>query len=165
MATHKTESGSHIQRTFDAQPRLLHHMRINHRRRHILVPQQPLHCADIITRFQQPGRERMPQRMTRRRLRDVRQAHRRLDRSLQALFIDMVSPDLAAPGITRQRSGGENVLPAPFPFRIWILPAQGQRQINRTVTAPQILLMQQFYPPQMIGHASLQRFWKNRHRP
>jgi hypothetical protein len=23
--------------------------------------------------------------------------------------------------------------------------------------------MQQFYPPQMIGHASLQRFWKNRH--
>lgn len=44
---------SQIQRAFDSQPGLLHHMRINLRRRHILVAQQILHRADVRAPFQQ----------------------------------------------------------------------------------------------------------------
>ena len=53
-------------------PRPVQHMGIDHRRRHIAVPQQLLHRADIRPPFQKMGGKRMPQRMTAHLLGDPR---------------------------------------------------------------------------------------------
>ena len=58
-------STAHIQRTFHSNARLLHHMRINLRGAHILMPQQLLHRPNIITIFQQMRRPRKSLRSTR----------------------------------------------------------------------------------------------------
>ena len=53
-----------IQWTLHTNPRLIQHMRVNHRRAHILVAQQLLHCANVIAILEQMSRKAMPQRVT-----------------------------------------------------------------------------------------------------
>jgi hypothetical protein len=53
-------------------PAAIEHMGIDLRGRHILVPQQLLDRAQVVTRLQQMRRERMPQRMASRWLDDAR---------------------------------------------------------------------------------------------
>ena len=48
-----------IQRTGDATPALVEHMRIDHGRRHIRMAEQLLHRANVVTAFKQVGRKRM----------------------------------------------------------------------------------------------------------
>ena len=51
-----------IQRTPDTQSRLLHRMSVNLRRRHVFVPEQLLHCSNVIACFQQMRGETVPLR-------------------------------------------------------------------------------------------------------
>src|SRR2546421_9878676 len=44
---------SGVQRTPDSQPRFLHHVSINLRRRHVLVSEQFLNGSDVVTAFQE----------------------------------------------------------------------------------------------------------------
>ena len=57
-----------IQRTPHPQPWFAQNVRINLRRRHILVPEQLLQRADVISILQQMRRKRMPQRKCRQTL-------------------------------------------------------------------------------------------------
>jgi len=52
-----------IQRAFNRQSWAIHHMRINHRRFHILMSQQLQNRANVCTILQQMRRKRMSQRM------------------------------------------------------------------------------------------------------
>ena len=52
---------SSVQRTSYSQPRLLHHVRIDLRRRHVFVTEQFLHRANIAAAFQQMRGETVTQ--------------------------------------------------------------------------------------------------------
>jgi hypothetical protein len=56
-----------IERAPHATPALVEHVRIDHRRAHIAMTQELLDRTDIVARFEQVGRERVPQRVARRR--------------------------------------------------------------------------------------------------
>jgi hypothetical protein len=85
-------SPSPIQRTPDTQPRLLHDVRVNLRRRHIFVAEQLLQRPNIITCLQKMRRERMPQRVATRPLVNLRQPHRHLHHPLHTRLIQMMPP-------------------------------------------------------------------------
>jgi len=61
----------------------IQHMGINHCCGNIAMPQQFLHRADVIARFQQMRRKRMPQGMRRGRFGKPRGLHRFFHRPLQ----------------------------------------------------------------------------------
>src|SRR5712664_2609039 len=84
-------SRSAIQRTPHPQPRLLHHMRVNLRGAHVLVPEQFLNGSDIVAGFQQPRRKRMSQRMATGGLDDSSQTYRVLHRPLQTRLAGVVA--------------------------------------------------------------------------
>ena len=50
-----------IERAQDSSAAAIEHVRIDHSRAHVLVPQQLLHRANVITILQQVGRERVTQ--------------------------------------------------------------------------------------------------------
>ena len=52
-----------IKRTLIAAATAVHHVGIDHRRRHILVPEQFLDGADVVSRLKQLCREAVPQYM------------------------------------------------------------------------------------------------------
>ena len=58
LLVHTSEAGAParlnaVQRAFHSQPRLLHDVCVNHRRRHVLMAEQFLHRADVLTLLQQ----------------------------------------------------------------------------------------------------------------
>src|SRR5437016_1947881 len=59
---------SGVKWAFDSQARLLHDMRVNLSRAHILMAEQLLHGANVITGFQQVRRKTMAQRVATGRL-------------------------------------------------------------------------------------------------
>jgi hypothetical protein len=63
---HHAQIRSHgIKRTANTQAGLLHDMRVNLRRGHLLVAEQILHCAQIVTVFQKMRGEGMTQGVAR----------------------------------------------------------------------------------------------------
>src|ERR1035438_8077350 len=88
-----TGGSNAIQRTAHAQARLLHDMRVNLRCRHILMAEQILHGAEIVTVFQKMRGEGMPQRVARRIFVELDPQNRRLHRPLQIVLLQMMSPD------------------------------------------------------------------------
>jgi len=72
-----------IQWTQYAPAAFIQHMGINHCCGNIAMPQQFLHRADVIARFQQMRRKRMPQGMRRGRFGKPRGLHRFFHRPLQ----------------------------------------------------------------------------------
>ena len=49
--------GEAVERAFDSQPWLLHHVGVNLRRSHVHVPEQILQCADVGSGLQQMRRQ------------------------------------------------------------------------------------------------------------
>ncbi len=78
---------STIQRTTDAYSRLLHHVRVDLCRAHILMSEQFLHRPNIIAILQKMRRERMPQRVAACPLVNPRHRHRRLHHPLHTRLI------------------------------------------------------------------------------
>jgi hypothetical protein len=74
---------SHIERTADAFATPLQHMGIDHGGADILVPQQFLHGANVITCFEQMSHKAMAQRVTTALFGNARSRDRILHRSLQ----------------------------------------------------------------------------------
>jgi len=71
-------------------------MRVDLRRGHVLVAQQLLHRADVVTRLDQVRREGVPQRVGRGRFVDTGAAHRSLHRALHALLEEVMAALYAA---------------------------------------------------------------------
>ena len=101
------------------------HMRVDHRRPHVLVSHQLLNGADVRARRQQMRREAVPERMARRPLADLRLAHRVRDFPLQHALVQMMPAALAGGRVAVRPGGREDPLPRPTPGRaIAELPAQ-----------------------------------------
>ena len=67
-------------------------MGVNHRRLHVLLPQQFLHRSDVVTTFTQMGGERMSERMAGRPLYHTGPPHRHTHRLLHKRLIDVMPP-------------------------------------------------------------------------
>src|ERR1017187_5964387 len=81
-----------IQRAANPQPWPGHHVRVDLGHQHARMPQQFLHCPDVVSIFQQPSCKTVAQAVATGRLGDAGQPHRVLDRPLQALLVGMVPP-------------------------------------------------------------------------
>jgi hypothetical protein len=104
-----------IERTPNAhRPRAVQDVRVNHRRRHVLVTQKLLDRPNIITRFEQVGRETVPERVAARWLWDFGVANRLLDGLLDDGFVEVMAANDARPGIVRRGARLLNAL-----FRRW----------------------------------------------
>jgi hypothetical protein len=63
------------------------------------VPEQFLHRADVVARFQQMGRKRVPKSMTTGHLGKIGLADGSLHGPLQDQFVDVMPPDNACPWV------------------------------------------------------------------
>jgi hypothetical protein len=116
-------------------------MGVNHRRAHLLMPQEFLYGADVLARRQQMGGERMAQGMTTHRFGNFGIPSGPLDGPLQDLLIQVMASLLAGIGVNRPLAGWEDLWPAPFPARVGVFPFQGVRRIHLAEAGPELLLM------------------------
>jgi hypothetical protein len=91
------------------------------------VRKQFLHAPDVVAVLDPVLRERVPQRVGARALRDASLAHGRLHRPLQDRFVQVMAAALARQPVAADAGGGEHPLPAPFPAHARVLSQQGGR--------------------------------------
>jgi hypothetical protein len=103
-----------------------------------------LHCPDVVLRFEQMGRKRVPKRMTTRRLEDRSLSDSGLHRPLQDQFVDVMPPDDARPWVPRGLGGREDILPRPLTTGMEVFALQRIRQVDVPSARLQILLMPLF---------------------
>ena len=115
LASRFPASSLAIQRTLHPDTRLVQHVGINHRRAHILVPQEFLHGPNVIPGLQQVRRKRVTQRVTTHSLVHERQTGRHFHCALQNCRIHMMPAPLLM--LTRQvrRACRKHPLPSPTP--------------------------------------------------
>ena len=86
-------------------------MRVDHCGAYVGMPEQLLHGAYVRTPFEQMRGERMPERVRRNRLCDLRSQRRAPHELLHAVHIQMMPPDFLCPGIFREIRRGEQPEP------------------------------------------------------
>ena len=106
------------------------------------MTQQFLHCADIVSILQEVGCEAVPQRVGVRGFRDVGLCNRLLHGLLNYGFVHVVASRNPGARFNKTPRRREEVLPAPFPIRIWILPCQRTRQLNASRASVEVLFVQ-----------------------
>ena len=136
-----------VERTPHALPALVQHMRVDHGRADVRMPEEFLDRPDIVSRFEQVSRERMPQGMAARRLRDSRASNGVLHRPLHHGLVKMMPPVSAGPRIAVESRRRKHPLPAPFPRGPRILALDTVRQRHATEAPPQIAFMK---PPHSL---------------
>src|SRR5919108_6327715 len=99
-------------------------MGVYHRCTDVFVPEKFLHRPDIVPRFEQMGRKRVPQRVTTGRLGNIGLADGSLHRPLQDQFVDVMPPDNARPWVPRRLRGWEDILPYPLAIGIGVFALQ-----------------------------------------
>jgi len=116
---------------------------IDHRRAHILVTQQFLNGADVVTVFEQVGCKRVPECVRCCRLDDTRLADRLFDSSLDHRFVEMVPPSLAGLPVDITTGRRKDPLPRPFSPRVGILALERARKRHppRTVAEVPLVLL------------------------
>jgi len=124
-------------------------MRVNLRRAHILVSEQLLNRANVVTGFQKARGKRMLQRMATGGLDDSSQPYRLFDRPLQTRFAGMVAAHFARPWVLAQMNCRKHILPSPFSCGLGVFPCQRVRQVNFARSRFQIALVQKLYSLQM----------------
>ena len=130
-----------IKRTLNAATTAVHHVGIDHRRRHILVPKQFLDGADVVSRLKQVRREAVPQYMGTDPLDHPRAARRLGSCALHVLVVPVMATDFTRAWIATARGGWKHVLPAPFAIGLRILARQRMGQIDRAESFGQIAVM------------------------
>jgi len=146
-----------VQRTEHPMAAAIQHMGINHGGGDIGVTQELLDGADVVAAFQQMGGKAVTQGMTVDPLTDRGRHGRLFDALLQAVFMDMVPPGLAAARIERQPAAGKNILPGPFLRGIGIFPGQGVGKKDLTRPLGQIILVQPVPLAKMVGQYNWRR--------
>jgi hypothetical protein len=87
-------------------------VRVNHRRGHILVPQQCLHGSNVVAHFQEVRGEAVPEGVARDVLREAGLADRRGDGAFQGPFVNMMPATPPTAWIARPLPRREQELPA-----------------------------------------------------
>jgi len=119
---------STIQRTEHSARATVEDMRVDLCRRNVLVAQQFLHRADVVTHFQQMRRERMPQCMRAQRLEDSGPLARSLQAARQDRVVEMMASLDALARVDGALRGRKHELPAEVARSVRILARQRMRQ-------------------------------------
>lgn len=142
--------GLQIERAAYRYTGCVEHVGVDHGRRYIRMPEEFLHGTDVIAGFEQMGREGMTQRMTVHLLADSGFTRGLPNCFLQPVFMDVMTPNLAAARIDRQAATGKDVLPNPFPRRVGILSGERAWQKHLTMATLRIFLENLPDMPQMF---------------
>jgi drug/metabolite transporter (DMT)-like permease len=118
------------------------HVRVDHRGAHVRVPEQLLHRADVVAGFQQMGRERVAQRVRRRRFGHPGRPHGQLECALHRLIGHMLPAYHARARVDRKLHRGKNILPGPFPSGIRILAIERIGQPDLAMPGRQVLAVE-----------------------
>lgn len=116
---------------------------VDHRRAHVLVPEELLHRANVVAVLQEVRSERVSQRVAARRLCKARLAYSFFHPALY-IGIGEVVPTLGAVSwIDRATSRREHVLPAPLGCRRRVFPCQCIREVDRTKAIGEVRLVEE----------------------
>src|ERR1035441_1361413 len=116
-----------IQRTFHSAAALAQHMRVDHRRGNIVMPQQFLDGPDVRPALEGMGRKTMSERMAADLFGDAHAGNGQLDGVVDGPFIHVVAAGYSRTRVRRQISRRENMLPRPFPSRSRVFAVQCAR--------------------------------------
>lgn len=105
-------------------------------------------------------RKTVPQGMWRGRLDDTRAPDRTLERTLNALLIQMMTPHHTGPGVDGKPGCRKNILPAPLFRRFRILASQRERKPDITSPLLALRIMDSLHhgqmPPQRLHQTARQ---------
>ena len=135
-----------VQRALESQPRPVHDVGIDLRRRHVHMPEQVLDAADIGPAFQQVRGETVPQRMGGDPLVDLGLARRLANGPLKRAVLEMVTPVHPGMGIERNLARGEEPEPLPGSPRTRILTFQRLGQPNAGQPGGPVLVIEPAQP-------------------
>jgi hypothetical protein len=127
-----------VERASHRQPAAVQHVSVDHGRLHVGVAEQLLNGPDVVAVLQEVGRERVPEGVARRRLREPGGSYRGTDRVLHRGFREVVPSHLSGARIDRQRAGGEYVLPSPAPSGRGVLPGIRTRKVHLSSSLPDV---------------------------
>ena len=130
-----------VERADDAAAATIQDMGVHHRGADVGVPEQLLDRADVMTRFEQMRRERVPQRMRRGGLRNAGAPQGLAHRPLERLVADVVPPLDAASWVERAAIGGKNILPAPIARSVRVFSFERRRQPDSAESGTKITRM------------------------
>ena len=122
-----------VQGTENALAALLQDMGVNHRCGKIVVSEQLLNGADVGAALEQVCGKGMTKSVGTDLLCQAGAADGHLDGFVDDAGINMMAASDIGTRIYGEVSGGENVLPNPLLWGIWILPIQRMRQVNTTM--------------------------------
>jgi len=113
-----------IQRAAHRQTAALENVGVDHRRPHVLVPQQFLDGPDVVPGLEQVGGKGVPQGVRGHALGDARFLGRLFDGPLQAGRVNVMAADLTAAGVHRTLGRREEILPDELTGRMGVLSFQ-----------------------------------------
>jgi len=114
-------------------------VRVDHGRADVLVAQELLDRADVVTALQQVRRERMAQGVGARHFGDPSSANRRAHGALDDSFVQMVTAALAGLAIDVGAGGGEDPLPGPLTRGGRVLARNGVRKRDEAAAATPVI--------------------------
>ncbi len=117
------------------------HVRVDHRGLEVAVAEEFLHGADVVAGLQKMGRERMPQRVAARLLRDTGPNDGLSNGPLNHGFMEVVTAPLASQTVYIGPGRSKDPLPFPLAAGRRGLGCQSSGQRNVAVTAGEILLV------------------------
>lgn len=114
------------------------------------MPQQLLDSPDVIARLEQVSRERVPQRVARRRPRDASGTYRILHGTLKDRLVQMMPAPLSSRLVHVEPGRGENPLPGPLERRVRVtacrhLPEEDALVISEVATPNTLNLCEKCY--------------------
>ena len=127
-----------VRRAANPLPATVQHMRVNHRRLHVHMPQQVLHRADVIALLKQVRGEGMTKGVGRGPFRDARPQHRLPDRPLHHRFVKMMAIGDAGFPVAIVLRRWKHPLPGPGSLRPGILPRIRVRQRDAAAPLPDL---------------------------
>ncbi len=138
-------------------------MCVDHRRLHVAVPEQLLHRANVIARFQQMRGEAMPQRVRPNRFRDSNASSRFANGSLGHGLVQVMPAPLSRARVSRDGRGGKDPLPTLFAVRVWVFARQGIGKGDPSEPCRQVGRVELANPFEMSAQPRDDRRWQRRH--
>ncbi len=134
----------------DAAAPFVQHVRVDHRRLHIDVPEQLLHGSDVVAGHEQVGRERMPEHVARDALGEPGSPTGDDDGPLKQRFVDVMTTLFTGLRVLPPLLLREHELPEPVSIRLRKLPSQGVGEFDSTVAVGKIPLVNRMNPPEVF---------------
>src|SRR6266700_2402909 len=152
-----------VQRAHHASPTLVQHVRVDHRRRDVRMPEQLLHGADVVAIVQQMGGKGMAQRVAGHALVDTGGPRRFLHRALQYRIIEVMAANRSVLRVNGTMFGRKHVLPGPFITGARVLARERERQMHLAVTLAQVARVQSAHLLQVRAQRLHELFRQQRH--